>query len=47
LSALSGWEVAEEISKKTFNKLDVTSNDLIEANIKTLAVQTSRSMMIP
>lgn len=34
ISALNGWDVAEEVSKRTWEKLDISVTDIIEANLK-------------
>jgi hypothetical protein len=36
ISAMNGWKIAQEVSKRTLSKLDVTSSDIIEANLKNI-----------
>ena len=45
ISSMNGWEVAQEIAKKTINKLDVTAADIMEANLKTF-MTPSKSMAL-
>mmetsp|Transcript_18615 Transcript_18615/g.18592 ORF Transcript_18615/g.18592 Transcript_18615/m.18592 type:complete len:453 (-) Transcript_18615:29-1387(-) len=43
LANMNGWEIAEDVAKRTLQKLEVTSNDVIDANLR--SVLSSRNSL--